>query len=114
MAINFNKVRANHPPDGAVLFESGDPGVIMDNGMWANGYSVRGGTPFRNTDANVRISGLNGRGQWSAIGYLPRPHARALAYLLLLETAGPLERAAVIADAKAEGLDIGGITSPTP
>lgn len=113
MAINWNKVRSNTPPKGAVLFESGDPGVIMDNGMWANGYSVHGGTPFRSTGANVLIVGLNGRGQWRQIAFLPRPHARALAYLLLLETAGPLERAAVIADARAEGIEIGGITSET-
>ena len=64
MTINFDKVRARHIPDNAVLFESGDPGVVMDSGMWAHGYSVRGGTPFRTTDANVLIVGLNGRGQW--------------------------------------------------
>lgn len=100
-------------PKNAVLFKAGDPGVVMDQGMYARGYHVHN-KPWRNTQALVAIDGLNGNGKWNLIATLPHDHARHLAYLLLLATSGPLERAAVIADAKAEGLDIGGITSPTP
>lgn len=114
MAIHWTKVRNSELSKGAVLFETGDPGVVMDNGMWARGYHVEKAGAFRGTSANINVRGLNGNGQWTLIAYFPREHARALAYLLLLETAGPLERAAVIADARAEGIEIGGITSTTP
>ena len=113
MAINWKKVKAQRHDHPALLFESGNPGVVMDKGMWSRGYTVSP-NGFRNTDAKICVYGLNGNGNWKDIAYFPHDHARALAYLLLLATAGPLERAAVIADARAEGIEIGGITSTTP
>jgi len=109
MAFNASRVK---PVDFAHVVPPHDPtnlGVLAQSrGQYVHGAAVRSS----GRDC-VIVHLLAGDYYWKHAMTIPRPHARALAYLLLLETAGPLERAAVIADARAEGIEIGGITSET-
>lgn len=106
MAFNYDKVIVP-PHDPHVIVRDSKPGIAL-----GHMHNIHGHAAATRGDM-VRVTWLAGDYQWKHKLSLPRPHARALAYLLLLETAGPLERAAVIADARAEGIEIGGITSPT-
>lgn len=106
MAFNFDKVA--RPARPHVLLRDSKPGVALSDHCNIHGFSME-----KLSDMHC-VMLLAGDRMWKHRLSLPHDHARALAYLLLLATSGPLERAAVIADAKAEGLDIGGITSTTP
>lgn len=105
MAFNYDKVYLPSDELHVVLPDSA-------RGVKVGGHYIYGHR-VRQAGGMIYLHLLAGDNEWKHGLSLPRLHARALAYLLLLETAGPLERAAVIADARAEGIEIGGITSGT-
>lgn len=107
MAFKWDKV--TRPRNTHALVRGSEAGKMQSHQCGVHGFTIRNHA-VPSMSERVVVDVLAGDHMWKHAMSLPRDHARALAYLLLLATSGPLERAAVIADAKAEGLEIGGIT----
>lgn len=102
MAVNWNKVKA--PSVGATILLPDVPaGRVTSSSRQANAWHVVRGPAVSEV---FWVNALSGNTVWNHELTLYRPSARALALLLLLETAGPLERLEILRQIEAEGFTL--------